>query len=395
MPTARSIVLVSCVKSKHAHKAKAKDLYDSTLFRAQRSFAEHFADQWFILSAKYGLLDPEAEIEPYEDTLKGGSVQRKRRWSAEVFAQLEKVTERIDKIIITAGEDYCRYLIPMIALRGNEVERPVKGLTMGFIPGRLYDLISSSKAPAAAKRSIDKPPQQPASRALAKHRLSSADSFRNVDKFYNLLDDLRRKNGGPYILKELSPASVPKRGIYLFFEDGELRSDGITPRVVRIGTHGLKNASKSTLYGRLTNHRGARSGAGNHRGSVFRLHVGKALIKRNALECPTWGKNSSAPREIVSREKQIEHQVSDYIGRMSVLLLDIPDKPGPESLRGFIERNAIGLLARQEAASKSWLGFDTDDVAIIAAHLWNVNHIDYKPDTDFLERLSVLIADQQ
>jgi len=52
-------------------------------------------------------------------------------------------------------------------------------------------------------------------------------------------------------------------------------SDG--NRVVRVGTHGLKTGSTSTLWGRVHQHRDTREGGGNHRGSVFRLHVGQAL----------------------------------------------------------------------------------------------------------------------
>jgi len=87
--------------------------------------------------------------------------------------------------------------------------------------------------------------------------------------------------------------------------------------------------------------------------------------------------------------------VSDYIRRMKVLLLNIADEPGPESLRGFIERNSIGLLAAQEPASKDWLGFDTDNAAIVKSHLWNVNHVDYEVDSDFFDCLSRLIAEQE
>lgn len=143
----RTVVLVSCVKRKHDKLAKAKELYDSTLFRAQRVFAEKFADDWYILSAKYGLLHPETEIEPYEQTLKGAGTAHRREWSRKVYAELEVRTKSDDLIIITAGEDYCRFLIPLIEQRGNKVQRPVKGLSMGFIPGRLRALVAQSTMP--------------------------------------------------------------------------------------------------------------------------------------------------------------------------------------------------------------------------------------------------------
>ena len=56
----------------------------------------------------------------------------------------------------------------------------------------------------------------------------------------------------------------------------------VLPRVVRVGTHGLR-PSHSTLWGRLSQHKGSvgggMPGGGNHRGSVFRLHVGSALLQ--------------------------------------------------------------------------------------------------------------------
>ena len=62
-------------------------------------------------------------------------------------------------------------------------------------------------------------------------------------------------------------------------------------RVVRVGTHALKAGSKSTLWGRLSQHRGtARAGGGNHRGSIFRLLVGIALARRSGIPLPpSWG----------------------------------------------------------------------------------------------------------
>ena len=104
----------------------------------------------------------------------------------------------------------------------------------------------------------------------------------DVRRFYALLDDLERRSGGKRLLGHChGRQSWPPRGVYFFFEPGEQRTtSGSSPRVVRVGTHALKVGAKSKLWGRLRSHRGTvtglRPGAGNHRGSVFRLHVGTA-----------------------------------------------------------------------------------------------------------------------
>lgn len=69
-----------------------------------------------------------------------------------------------------------------------------------------------------------------------------------LDELYGSIGRLRAHLGGPRRLAGTGRgAGWPDRGIYLFFEDGETREDGITPRVTRVGTHALMERSRSTL----------------------------------------------------------------------------------------------------------------------------------------------------
>ena len=63
--TTQTIALVSCVKSKLPGPCLARDLYTSVRFRRMRTYAEREADRWFILSAKYGLVEPDAVLHSY------------------------------------------------------------------------------------------------------------------------------------------------------------------------------------------------------------------------------------------------------------------------------------------------------------------------------------------
>ena len=138
--------------------------------------------------------------------------------------------------------------------------------------------------------------------------------------------------------------SWPQRGVYFFMEDGEARSDsGQGPRIVRVGTHALKAQSSTTLWKRLSQHKGReKSGRGNHRGSIFRLIVGTALNADAAETCLTWG-DKTAGRDVRAGETALEEHVTRIIGRMPFLWLVIDNEPGPTSMRGYIERNAIAL----------------------------------------------------
>lgn len=75
-------------------------------------------------------------------------------------------------------------------------------------------------------------------------------------EFHSLLDQIALRCGGPRTLAEChGRMGWPRRGVYFFFEPGEHRENGPPPRVVRVGMHGLR-PSKSTLWGRLSQHRG-------------------------------------------------------------------------------------------------------------------------------------------
>ena len=95
-------------------------------------------------------------------------------------------------------------------------------------------------------------------------------------RFYTLLDRLENKVGGRRRLSTChGRIDWPQRGIYFFMEDGESRTHtGKGSRIVRVGTHALVSGSQTTLWRRLSQHKGQeKSGGGNHRGSIFRLLV--------------------------------------------------------------------------------------------------------------------------
>ena len=191
----------------------------------------------------------------------------------------------------------------------------------------------------------------------------------------------------------------PRRGVYFFMESGEDRSDsGHGPRIVRVGTHALKAGSSTKIWTRLAQHRGRSStGHGNHRTSIFRLIVGASLGAREQQSISTWGVGNSAPAEVVAQEVPREIEVSGIIGCMPFLWLAIDDEPGPESLRRYIERNAIGLLSNYgkqalDAPSSTWLGRSCDRERVRLSGLWNSNHFDEPHEPAFLDQLERLIA---
>lgn len=226
----------------------------------------------------------------------------------------------------------------------------------------------------------------------------------DLERFYDLLGALTTMPGQGRPLAEYSGSSgLPRRGVYFFQEPGEYRiGQPAVRRIVRVGTHAVSANSRSTLWGRLRAHRGTGKGGGNHRGSIFRLHVGAALLRRDQLqlgELPTWGVGSSAPKEVRATETTHEERVSVYLGNMPVLWVEVPDDPGPESERAYIERNAIGLLSNQltpiDSPSSGWLGQFSPREEIRRCGLWNLNHVYYRHEGHFLAVLEDAISMMQ
>jgi cytoplasmic iron level regulating protein YaaA (DUF328/UPF0246 family) len=126
-----SVALVSCVKSKRNTAAAARDLYTSQLFRGLRRYAEGHADAWYILSAKYGVLQPDQIIHPYELTLKTMPKENRLAWAEQVQQQLIELLPAGALVIILAGQAYRENLIPFLERYGFPVEVPMAGLQFG------------------------------------------------------------------------------------------------------------------------------------------------------------------------------------------------------------------------------------------------------------------------
>lgn len=222
----------------------------------------------------------------------------------------------------------------------------------------------------------------------------------DLERFYSLLKTLAASPSQGDVLGSCHGKSCrwPSRGVYFFLEPGEHRhADPSASRVVRVGTHAVGVGAKSTLWGRLRAHRGSRDGRGNHRGSIFRLHVGAAILRANQLELQTWGVGGRAAREIKQREVDHEHRVSAYLNKMRVLWIAVPDEPGPRSERSFVERNAIALLSNQlkpiDPPSAGWLGLRSPRPEIAASGLWNLDYVDENYNPAFLDTFERLVTE--
>ena len=140
----RKIALVSCVSKKADQPQPAKDLYTSDWFKKASQYAARISDQWYILSAKHGVVEPEKEMAPYDETLNEMGADQRRAWARDVARELEEVLQAGDQVILLAGQRYREHLLEPLRILGCDVKIPMKGLRIGEQKSWLKDKLEGS-----------------------------------------------------------------------------------------------------------------------------------------------------------------------------------------------------------------------------------------------------------
>ena len=129
----QQIGLVGCVKQKRKTKSRAKDLYTSDLFAKAREYSEKHYDTWFILSAKYHLVQPETYVRPYDETLNDKTIAECKEWARQVFNQIADrfPDPKAVEFYFHAGSNYREFLISLLVKAGYFCKVPLQGLKIG------------------------------------------------------------------------------------------------------------------------------------------------------------------------------------------------------------------------------------------------------------------------
>ena len=119
--------LIGCVKKKRKTESVAIGLYISPLFVKSVRFAHFMNYEIFILSAKYGLLDPLDRIKPYNLTLKDLSKNELEAWYNNVSEKLLNIYT--DGFVVLAGTIYWKELVER--MDRSMFEFPLHGKPIG------------------------------------------------------------------------------------------------------------------------------------------------------------------------------------------------------------------------------------------------------------------------
>ncbi len=343
------IALVSCSKSKQKYPCIASEMYSpSHLFSLSYAYAKKVADKVFILSAKYGLLEENDRISPYELTLKQFPYNRRVDWAQYVLKRLRsKCDIENGEFIILTGKDYYEAILPEL----KHYSLPLEHLSMG-------------QRMSALERWLGNFPGQTSSFRNETHQ--SGTNF-NCMELHRIFNAAKRYN-----TSEID--SIPfENGIYIVFEKGE--TYGTYDRIVRVGTHTSLNRLKKRLKDHFLRE--------NKDGSIFRKNIGIAMLnKARDPYLPTWILNTSRPENVclVDHDKQsdVESHVSTYLRQnFDFAVFRVDDKT--QRLR--FEEAIISALNHTPdfQASNSWLGNSSTETEIRDSGMWLKQGLDAEP----------------
>lgn len=346
-----AMIVVGCGRHKRRKPTTARRLYTSDRFETACAVAETLGAPLFILSGLHGLVSPNETISPYDFDLATSDETHRKAWRKNVAEVLRKqLTGK--QVCLLATDSYAEAFLDVIRSRRNKplAVAPLQSVDPAF------HMDWHRQALAAARR------------------------YRDLRRLYKMISDAR-DSGRTFLLRDLRKQKLPNRGVYIFVDLKERNFNGTPGRIVRIGTHAVSEGAKSTLKSRLRNHLGLGDGTGNHRGSIFRLHVGRALLEKDGIrdQLLSWGDGQHAPSDVRAMERKHEMRVSDYLRELEVYILDIDDIPNKDSLRASVERQLIALCSENfqpiDHASESWLGKYSPMQSIVKSGLWNLRDV--------------------
>ncbi len=89
-------------------------MYQGALFELFKKTAQmHQADEIYILSGKYGLLQQDEIIAPYDLNLNNQSIEYRKNWALKVINKMQQLCDlKNDNFVLICNPIYAEFIIP-------------------------------------------------------------------------------------------------------------------------------------------------------------------------------------------------------------------------------------------------------------------------------------------
>jgi len=201
----------------------------------------------------------------------------------------------------------------------------------------------------------------------------------------------------PTVAYPFARERLPENGIYFFYEKGEVWGHGENqPRIVRIGTHREGNFRSRISEHFLLNDAKMNFGATRpppHDRSIFRKHIGRALLNRShSPYLGVWNIDFMKRENLrqyahlrdIEKERRIEAEITRLLREEFSFRFVVLEGQAARMGSGGLEARLIGTVARCDTCQPSpdWLGQYSPEEKIRQSGLWLVHHLRAEPLTE-------------
>jgi len=150
MEQMKDLVVVPCGKrkiwDKHPERGptEAREVYVGAPFKVNREYAEKFGDDWVILSAKYGFIEPDFIIpKNYDVTFNDRST--KPISMEQLKRQVETKFSGFRQVTALGSRRYAEIVSKAFEQTKAEIHAPSAGLSFGYAMGKVKDAIRTNR----------------------------------------------------------------------------------------------------------------------------------------------------------------------------------------------------------------------------------------------------------
>jgi hypothetical protein len=93
-PLEGTIAIIPCTNQKSSTPGKARDVWVGNHFQLTLAHAEMFYERVLVMSYKYGLIDPDFQIEPYDIDIRHAKAAERLRWWLALREQIGELCEQ-------------------------------------------------------------------------------------------------------------------------------------------------------------------------------------------------------------------------------------------------------------------------------------------------------------
>jgi hypothetical protein len=137
-----SIAIIPCTSQKSETGGPAREVWVGSHFQLVLAYCEHFFDDVYIMSYKYGFISPDQHIEPYDIDIQLSAPQDKLKWWWKVKDDIKVLLEHDKPRIValyTGQYERDRLIREFIKQGCPNVIVPWEGLGNGYRMQQVYD----------------------------------------------------------------------------------------------------------------------------------------------------------------------------------------------------------------------------------------------------------------